>query len=98
MNCSICLEEINTNKNNTVTKCGHKFCSSCIFSHLKISNLCPLCREPLTEPNKKEKLSETTQYNIVEMASHNYNFQRPAAKIYNEIMVNTQTEENKKKL
>ena len=45
--CSCCLNKINTNNNYTITKCGHKFHSTCIFAALKQKNSCPLCRKTL---------------------------------------------------
>ena len=45
--CPICYKNINDQKNMIVTKCGHKFCSKCIFDYLKSSdngNKCPMCR------------------------------------------------------
>lgn len=53
--CSICLEEQeNRQKNNIATTlCGHTFCLSCLISHLKYNNSCPLCRAPIEENAKK---------------------------------------------
>lgn len=45
--CSCCLNKLNTNNNYTITKCGHKFHSTCIFAALKQKNSCPLCRKTL---------------------------------------------------
>lgn len=45
--CSCCLNKINTNNNYTITNCGHKFHSTCIFAALKQKNSCPLCRKTL---------------------------------------------------
>lgn len=41
--CPICMEDLQ-NTNITITKCGHKFCHTCIDSHSCINNKCPLCR------------------------------------------------------
>ena len=53
--CSICLEvHENGQKNNiATTPCGHTFCLSCLISHLKYNNSCPLCRAPIEENAKK---------------------------------------------
>ena len=53
--CSICLEkQENGQKNNiATTPCGHTFCLSCLISHLKYNNSCPLCRAPIEENAKK---------------------------------------------
>ena len=45
--CSCCLNKININNNYTITNCGHKFHSTCIFAALKQKNSCPLCRKTL---------------------------------------------------
>jgi len=48
--CPICL----TNQTNTMTSCNHKFCMSCVESHIKscqrkTETPCPLCRCDITE-------------------------------------------------
>lgn len=50
--CPICLEQMNMDKDYTVTQCGHRFHHSCLSECLKISEKCPVCRKELTE--KKE--------------------------------------------
>lgn len=57
MECSICLEPIDTNAK-TVTECNHTFHSSCIFKNIKFSNSCPICRTVLVEDSKKNETSE----------------------------------------
>jgi hypothetical protein len=53
--CSICLEEQESEQKNNIatTPCGHAFCLSCLISHLKYNNSCPLCRAPIEENAKK---------------------------------------------
>ena len=53
--CSICLEEQESGQKNNIatTPCGHTFCLSCLISHLKYNNSCPLCRAPIEENAKK---------------------------------------------
>ena len=53
--CSICLEEQENGQKNNIatTPCGHTFCLSCLISHLKYNNSCPLCRAPIEENAKK---------------------------------------------
>ena len=42
--CSCCLENINDH-DNSVTKCGHKFHTSCLNKWIQTGkNTCPLCR------------------------------------------------------
>jgi len=48
--CPICLEEFSEKPNNqSMTKCGHKFCTSCLMQHLRKNNNCPCCRTQLLE-------------------------------------------------
>ena len=48
--CPICLEEFSEKPNNqSMTKCGHKFCTSCLMQHLRKNNNCPCCRMQLLE-------------------------------------------------
>ena len=53
--CAICLEqqEREQTKNLATTPCGHTFCLTCLLSHLKHNNTCPLCRAPIEENAKK---------------------------------------------
>ena len=53
--CAICLEqqECEQTKNLATTPCGHTFCLTCLLSHLKHNNTCPLCRAPIEENSKK---------------------------------------------
>ena len=43
--CSICMDEANAV--DTVTRCGHAFCSECYARWLTRSRECPLCRQHL---------------------------------------------------
>jgi len=55
--CSICISGIDENKDNCVTKCGHKFCFTCLASNLPHRQTCPLCRAPLV-PDFVKNLDE----------------------------------------
>ena len=48
--CVICLHDVKK-VNVSITACGHKFCTSCLLSSLKMKNECPLCRAEL-EPTR----------------------------------------------
>ena len=41
--CPICMEKLGTT-NITITKCGHKFCHTCLDEYSSTNNICPLCR------------------------------------------------------
>ena len=47
-NCPVCMEKLNGDKNISITKCNHKFCSECLIKSARIKNDCPLCRQKLT--------------------------------------------------
>lgn len=55
--CPICLGVIKHNKNSVNLKCGHKFCSDCIFKTYASDGdnacCCPLCRKKFAKPVKK---------------------------------------------
>lgn len=54
--CCICLEPMNMNKNYAATKCGHKFCLTCLLQHYAIKNNCPLCRDKLCENEDNDEV------------------------------------------
>ena len=41
--CPVCM----SNVANSITKCGHKFCSTCLDTIMYQTNMCPLCRSIL---------------------------------------------------
>lgn len=46
--CSICLENIRSNKNKTILECGHTFCTTCLLRSYEAGNYtCPNCRAVL---------------------------------------------------
>ena len=50
VDCPICLDDINVNKNSVVTECGHKFHASCLLRSVAHGNFdCPCCRFELAE-------------------------------------------------
>lgn len=51
--CPICMEKLG-NTNLTITKCGHKFCHTCLDSYSCNNNKCPICRADI-ETNIKIK-------------------------------------------
>lgn len=80
--CPICYKNINDKKNMVVTKCGHKFCSKCIFDYLKNSdngNKCPMCRAvyaPSMETQAKfteRQVNNTIKQHLEEIITNNSN-------------------------
>jgi hypothetical protein len=48
--CCICFENINKNKNNCVTECGHIFCLKCLVNSMYYDTWsCPYCRTKLID-------------------------------------------------
>ena len=45
LQCPICLNDIPSGHRVT-TKCGHGFCSECIYEWVSRKKICPLCRAP----------------------------------------------------
>ena len=46
-NCSICLEELNTDSNIFFTLCGHLFHSDCLNEAMEYDTRCPTCRDTI---------------------------------------------------
>jgi hypothetical protein len=45
--CPICFD--NMKNTNTITKCNHTFCNSCLKLWLKNNDSCPLCRTTIRD-------------------------------------------------
>lgn len=60
--CVICMESLG-DKNICVTKCGHKFCTSCLLRSAQKNRSCPLCRTVLVPKNNfyEEEYEEAYQ-------------------------------------
>ena len=43
VDCAICMEDL-TSVDLMITRCGHQFHSTCMITHLKRNDNCPLCR------------------------------------------------------
>ena len=52
--CSICLEDIQSEKGRFVLECGHTFHSKCILTSFQHGNRCPNCRTEVKESNAHE--------------------------------------------
>lgn len=54
--CGICREDVEGNVNTLITKCGHKFHSSCYIEYVTVSkkDCCPLCRENQIDKKPEE--------------------------------------------
>jgi len=81
--CPICM---NITNNIITTKCGHKFCKSCINVWLSKHNLCPSCRQPISN-EFKNNISSGYMLSSDKMKYHEKNMRRNRKKdekIYNE--------------
>ena len=76
--CPICYKNLHDNKNIVITKCGHKFCSKCIFDYLKSNdngNKCPMCRVTYAPSMEtKPKFTERQVINAVKRELDDINF------------------------
>ena len=63
--CPICMEKLE-NTNLTITKCGHKFCHTCLDSYSCNNNKCPICR---TDMETKMKIKTLCNCDIRESVS-----------------------------
>ena len=72
--CPICMEDLQ-NTNITITKCGHKFCHTCIDTHSYLNNECPLCRKNMGTKTKVKNLCnchviESVNLSIIDSNHH----------------------------
>jgi hypothetical protein len=76
--CPICYKNLHDSKNIVITKCGHKFCSKCIFEYLKTNdngNKCPMCRVTYAPSMEtKAKFTERQVINAVKSELDDINF------------------------
>ena len=66
LECPICSNIIEFDKNNVKTECGHSFCLKCLLTSLKTSPNCPICRQEIFKYNEVKKLDTNI---IIEIAN-----------------------------
>jgi len=66
LECPICSNIIDFDRNNVKTECGHSFCLKCLLTSLKTSPNCPICRQEIFKYNDVNKLDTN---NIIEIAN-----------------------------
>jgi len=66
LECPICSNIIEFDRNNVKTECGHSFCLKCLLRSLKTSPNCPICREEIFKYNEVKKLDTNI---IIEIAN-----------------------------
>ena len=56
--CPICMDDINVNKNCITTECGHCFHASCVMRNIAQNGFaCPMCRTTMAEEPEEEEYS-----------------------------------------
>ena len=53
--CSVCLDEIQSEKGRFVLECGHTFHAKCILTEFRHRNRCPMCRTEVAESAAHEQ-------------------------------------------
>lgn len=57
--CPICMDQIEDNKNKVITECGHCFHTSCLMKNVAHNGFgCPYCRDAMAEPFKDNNSDE----------------------------------------
>lgn len=58
LECPICMDDINVNKNCITTECGHCFHASCVMRNVAQNGFaCPMCRTAMAEESEDEEYS-----------------------------------------
>ena len=64
--CPICMEPIESNKNNIITECGHCFHAKCLMTNAAINGFnCPYCRTQMANETESSD-DESSEYESVE--------------------------------
>ena len=63
--CPICMKIIG--EDNSITECGHRFCTGCLLKSVQINGSCPLCRKELVEVKSDNDVDDEYWY------MHGYN-------------------------
>lgn len=67
MECSICLDCIDGNKNQIITECGHCFHASCLMKNVSHNGFgCPYCRATMAEAQPDDDASDYSEYTDIE--------------------------------
>lgn len=65
--CPICMDEINGEKNKVTTECGHCFHTSCLMKNVSHNGFkCPYCRDTMAEEVPDEDEDEYEEFSIYE--------------------------------
>ena len=70
--CCICLEQINYEKNISITQCKHSFHTSCLLQCKR--NNCPICRDPMYFIEETQSIANTDETNYFETPNVERNF------------------------
>lgn len=58
--CIVCQDEIRE-EDKITTKCGHYYCVTCFVYHMRVSNVCGMCRSQIVPDKPKELPTMDTQ-------------------------------------
>ena len=89
--CSLCKDSL---KSPIVTKCGHIFCYSCVFNHLKTNKLCPICHKEINIESLTPVFGHSIESNNSEVAK----LKKVSTSKEDDTNNNKKTEVNKKEL
>lgn len=66
--CIICYEEVGGENGEVITKCGHKYCTTCFITHTRQKNKCAYCRTEICEKphSMLPKFSEILEQQIID--------------------------------
>jgi hypothetical protein len=64
--CPICMDDINTNKNCITTECGHCFHASCVMRNIAQNGFaCPMCRTAMAEYEDEEDSEYQEEFSLI---------------------------------
>lgn len=67
--CPICMDTL-LDKNLTITKCGHKFCHTCLDKYSCKESKCPICRSDMETTKKVKSLCDCDIASSVRRSLH----------------------------
>jgi len=91
-NCSICLENLNSNPTHELNECKHIFHSSCLITWLRVNAGCPMCRNVT-----KSRPEGTILRHILSFCKSKKNTSTKLKKMYSKYIKLKDTFNNKKK-
>lgn len=69
MECPICFEIVEKDKNISITKCNHIFHTDCLCTSISYNQSCPICRNPLVIPSKDDSALLTLRRIFIQLST-----------------------------